>query len=115
MTRWEEFAGGTRRAPRFPFGFPVRYRPLEESVWREGEGTNISRSGVLFKAAAPLRLRGILEVSFVMPEIPGETPATVVCQGRVVRQAPRNSPDGVEVAATIEAYRFHRATVPPSA
>ena len=109
MERWEEFEGATPRAPRFPLEFPLRYRASEDSPWRNGHGTNISRSGVLFSAEQPLRLRAPLELSFVMPvEIPGDSAATVVCQGHVVRQVPRGARGNVLVAATIETYRFQR-------
>ena len=62
MERWEEFEGATPRAPRFPLEFPLRYRASEDSPWRNGHGTNISRSGVLFSAEQPLRLRAPLEL-----------------------------------------------------
>jgi len=109
MERWEEFEGATPRAPRFPLEFPLLYRAGEDSPWQVGHGTNISRSGLLFRAEQPLRLRAPLELSFVMPvEIPGDHAATVVCLGHVVRQVPRTSRGGVFVAATIETYRFQR-------
>lgn len=114
MERWEEFEGATPRAPRFPLEFPLRYRAGEDAAWRQGRGANISRSGLLFRAEQPLRLRAPVEVSFVMPvEIPGEFPATVICQGHVVRQVPGDSRGGVVVAATIETYRFQTERKPP--
>jgi len=109
MERWEELEGATPRAPRFPLEFPLLYRAGEDLPWQVGHGTNISRSGLLFRAEQPLRMRAPLELSFVMPvSIPGDYAATVVCQGHVVRQAPRSSRGGVLVAATIDSYRFHR-------
>jgi hypothetical protein len=114
MERWEEFAGATPRAPRFPLEFPLRYRAGEAADWRQGRGTNISRSGLLFRAEQLLSLRAPVEVSFVMPvDIPGESPATVICQGHVVRQAPGDSRGGVVMAATIETYRFQLERKPP--
>ena len=108
MDRWEEFVGGTRRAPRFSLEFPLSYRPSEDSVWRQGRGTNISRSGVLFRADAPLQLQQRVEVSFPIPvEIPGRPAATVVCRGQVVRLVEQPE-QGVLIAATIESYRFRR-------
>jgi hypothetical protein len=110
MEHWEEFEGGTPRARRFPMEFPLRYRPADDTTaWLEGRGANISRSGMLFRAEQSLRLRAPVEMTFVMPvEIPGESPATVICQGHVVRQSPGDSHGGVVIAATIETYRFQR-------
>jgi PilZ domain len=110
MERWEEFAGGMPRAPRFPLEFPLRYRLAEEVPWREGRGTNISRSGLLFQVAEPLVLQTPVEVTFVIP-VPtiGQPAATVVCKGHVVRQGTAGeSPSTVTVAATIETYRLQR-------
>lgn len=113
MEHWEEFEGGTPRARRFPMEFPLRYRPVDDAAWHEGRGTNISRSGMLFRAEQSLRLRAPVEVSFLMPvEIPGESPATVICQGHVVRQASGDPQGGVVIAATIETYRFQRESNP---
>ena len=106
MNHWDEFEGGTRRAPRFPLEFPLSYRTADEAVWHEGRGANISRSGLLFHAQAPLQVRGWVEVRFPVPiQIPGRAAATVVCRGHVARQVdqPRT---GVLVASTIESYRF---------
>ena len=109
MERWEEFEGATPRAPRFPLQFPLRYRAGDDTAWRQGHGTNISRSGLLFRVEQPIRLRAPVELSFVMPvKIPGNTPATVVCQGHVVRQASGQARGELVVAATIETYRFER-------
>ena len=113
MERWEQFKGGTPRAPRYPLEFPLQYRPGEETPWRKGRGTNISRSGLLFQAEQPLHPSVPVEVSFVMPiQIHGEIPATVICQGHVVRQAGAKSAEGVVIAVTIETYRFQRSPTP---
>jgi hypothetical protein len=113
MERWEEFEGGVPRAPRFPLEFPLQYRRSEDAPWREGRGTNISRSGLLFRTVEPVPVRATLEVSFVMPaEIPEDARGTVVCHGRVVRQVPGDSQGEVVVAATIETYRLQRARKP---
>ena len=112
MERWEEFEGGTPRAPRFALEFPVEYRADRKAAWRRGRSANISRSGVLFLAECPLDLETPIEVSFMVPvRIPGEPPASVTCQGHVVRQAVVDeSRDQVAIAATIEVYRFERHT-----
>jgi hypothetical protein len=109
MERWEEFDGGIPRAPRFPLEFPLQYRAGEDDPWRQGMGTNISRSGLLFRAGEPLPMRASVEVSFVMPAgMPEDSRATVICHGRVVRQASADSEGDVVIAATIETYRFQR-------
>ena len=109
MERWEEYEGATPRAPRFPLQFPLRYRDSDDVDWRQGHGTNISRSGLLFRVERPIRLRAPVELSFVMPiKIPGNTAATVFCQGHVVRQAHGQARGELVVAATIETYRFER-------
>ena len=113
MERWDEFEGGIPRAPRFPLEFPVLYRANEDAPWRQGLGTNISRSGLLFRTEGSVPLRASVEVSFVMPaEMPEDSRATVICHGRVVRQVPGESEGEVVVAATIETYRFQRERKP---
>ena len=108
MERWEEFEGGTRRARRFTLEFPLRYRPLGQADWHSGRSTNISRSGLLFRAEQSLNPQTPIEVSFVMPvEVRGEFAATVICQGRIVRQiATVGSPGPLALAATIDTYEF---------
>jgi hypothetical protein len=109
MERWEEFAGGIARAPRFPLEFPLQYRAGEDAPWLQGRGTNISRSGLLFRTEEQIPVRAAIEVSFLMPaELPEDSRATVICHGRVVRQSPGDLPGEVVVAATIETYRFQR-------
>ena len=111
MERWEEYEGGTRRAPRFAFEFPLRYRSAGGLTWHAGDGRNISRSGLLFQANDPPEGLTVIEVSFLGPvRLPGEPAAAVVCQGRVVRQVPLDGlPGGTAVAATIDNYRFERS------
>jgi hypothetical protein len=108
MERWEEFEGGAPRARRFELEFPLSYRPLGHSDWHSGRSTNISRSGVSFRGEQPLDPQTLIEVRFVMPvEVHGELPATVLCQGRVVRQiTAAGSPEPAALAATIDTYEF---------
>jgi hypothetical protein len=108
MERWEEFEGGTPRARRFALEFPLHYRSLGHSDWHSGRSTNISRSGVSFRGEQPLDPQTPIEVRFVMPvEVHGELPATVICQGRVVRQiAAVGSRESSALAATIDTYEF---------
>ena len=112
MERWEEFEGASRRAPRFPLQFPLRYRSGDDTEWREGHGSNISRSGLLFRVEQSIPLQTPIEVSFVLPlQIPGKSVATVACRGRVVRQASGLGRGDVVVAAVIESYRFEPTKV----
>ena len=108
MERWEEFEGGTPRAHRFAVEVPLCYRPLGQADWYSGRSTNISRSGLLFRAERPLDAQTPIDVSFFMPVLlHGELPAIVICQGRVVRQIPAVGSHGsLALAATIEAYEF---------
>jgi len=110
MVRWEEFQGGTPRAPRFPLEFSLSYRVVDDTVWRGGRGTNISRSGLMFLTEQPVPVDARLEVSFSMPvRLPGRIAATVICRGRIVRQTVKPESDRFLVAATIDSYRFLRA------
>jgi len=96
----------SRRAQRFSFHVPVRYR-ARGGEWHEGRMENISRSGVLFHVAAAPDLDTEVEIAFVLP-LPVTAPR-IVCRGRVVRMVPAgNGTAGARVAATIASYRFIR-------
>jgi hypothetical protein len=114
MERWEEFAGGKPRAPRFPLKLRLRFRTLDDEVWRYGRGINISRSGLLFESRQVLHPHSEVEVSFVIPQqAAGKPGATVVCRGRVVRQAATTRHQApTAVAATIETYNLRREPRP---
>jgi hypothetical protein len=112
MERWEEFEGATRRAPRFPLQFPLRYKSGGDAEWREGHGANISRSGLLFRVEQSIPPQTPIELAFVLPlQIPGKSVATVACRARVVRQASGAGRGEVFVAAVIESYRFEPTKV----
>src|SRR5689334_21244381 len=110
MERWDNFDGGRPRAPRFAFDVPLQYRRSGETAWRNGRGTNISRSGVLFHTDQRLDVHSPIDVSFHVPiQLRGEGPASVLCRGRIVRQVATAPGDiGVVLAATIDSYRFQR-------
>ncbi len=99
------------RARRFPIETPVRYRESGRTEWNEGTTINISSSGVLFRCAAALEPKKMLEMQIVFPaEITGGDPANVVCTGPVVRAVPASSADSLpSQAAAILHYRFTRA------
>ncbi len=99
------------RAQRFPIETPVRYRKSGRTEWSEGTTVNISSSGVLFRCAAALEPKTMLEMQIVFPsEITGGVPANVVCVGPVVRSVPPSSPGSFpSQAAAILHYRFTHA------
>jgi len=100
--RWEEFAGGKPRAPRYPVRLPIRYRPPGASDWRPGTTVNVSRSGLLFQTeqAPPPAKELELRLSLF-----GK--AEIVCQVRIVRHADSPALHPI-VAAAIDHYIFRR-------
>jgi hypothetical protein len=102
---------GSLRAPRFPIRMSLHYRTPDESEWREGETENISRSGVLFHATAPLNVSTPLEITFALPvEVGGESGALVLCRGQVVGIVLRPYSDTPPcVAAKFVEYRIVRS------
>jgi len=95
------------RACRFDLDLPLHYRPIGEPEWHEGRTENISRTGVLFRAAEILDVDTEVEMTFSLPLAPA-APA-VVCRGRVVRTAlPGGDARRSGLAVTISRYRFRR-------
>jgi len=86
------------RATRFAVPVPLRYRLAGTAAWSDGRIENISRSGLLFRAARPLPLDTALEMTFALPV--GPAGRDLFCRGRVVRTVPG------AVAATIATFRF---------
>jgi hypothetical protein len=82
QTDSEKSVGYIPRATRFPIKLPVHYRESGSLVWREGGTTNISRTGVLFKAEQYLPLQTPLEMRIAFPS---PLKVTLVCRGHVVR------------------------------
>jgi hypothetical protein len=79
----------------------MRYRASGEPAWSRGDTVNISRTGVLFQAGDPIEPATLLEMHILFPsEITGDSPASVICWGHVVRI------DGSALAAAILKYRF---------
>jgi PilZ domain len=100
--------GFVPRADRFQMALPVRYRRLTEESWREGQIENISGSGILFRAGAPLELAAKIELAFSLPSSdPHEPAASIHCKAEVVRLAPPQLPDcRPGLAAAITRFRF---------
>jgi PAS domain S-box-containing protein len=105
------------RAKRFQLSLPLRYRPIGESQWRTGTTENISRSGILFRAAESVPLSVQLEINLVLPaEIAGLSATEVVCRGEIVRTVEPESPAfSPALAAKILQYHFQHGSQLPEA
>ena len=101
---------GTRRPQRFAMSLPVQFRTLDATAWQEGQSENVSRSGILFRAAQPLEVDTVIEMMFDLPvEMGGEAGAHVVCTAHVTRVLPAATPEQPPLlAARIHEYRFVR-------
>jgi hypothetical protein len=96
------------RAWRFELDLPVHYRPIGDAHWHEGRTENISRSGVLFRAADILDVDTEVEMRLVLPVEP--TAPAIVCRGRVVRTVlPGGDGRRCGLAVAISRYRFRRS------
>ena len=95
------------RAPRLPLNLQLRYRPVGAAHWHEGRVENISRSGVLFRAADLVDVDAQVEITLLLPV--RLSASSIVCRARIVRTV---RPGGFEMhpglAATISRYRFRR-------
>jgi len=95
------------RAARLPLNLPLRYRAVGATRWHEGRIENISRSGVLFRAADLVDLDARVEITLVLPL--RVSTSALVFRARIVRTI---LPGGFEkrpgLAATISRYRFRR-------
>ncbi|MGH9450653.1 MAG: PilZ domain-containing protein [Terriglobia bacterium] len=97
-----------QRAPRFPVEFPIRFRSVHESAWRDGWTENVSRSGVLFRCDQALKTGTWVQMCFELPaEVLGRRGAEVECSGHIVRaEPPYGAQAEVLLAATISNYRL---------
>ena len=89
-----------RRAVRFEIGLPLRYCLVGERRWHPARTYNISKSGVLFVAPAPVSVNAKLQIEVTLTSGADQPPGAVVCVGTVVRQGPSCSGNHV-VAARI--------------
>ena len=96
------------RASRFPLHLLVRYRRVGDPEWRQGKTENISRSGVLFRAAELVLPDTDVELRLALPvAAPGREPPEVSCRGRVVRTvSPSENEPWPGSAIVIEHYDF---------
>jgi hypothetical protein len=111
LRRLETDPATAGRPQRFAIAMPVYFRRLEEITWQEGRVENISRSGILFRAAQPVEPNTRVELRFDLPaEVGGEPGAHVVCVGEITRVIPSPMPDEPPIlAASISDYRFVRS------
>jgi hypothetical protein len=95
------------RAPRLPLSLQLRYRAVGATRWHEGRVENISRSGVLFRAADVVGLDAQVEITLLLPlSVSG---SAIVFRARVVRTVLPGGPEKRPgLAATISRYRFRR-------
>jgi hypothetical protein len=99
-----------RRAKRYPMWVPLRYRQRGEDEWREAVTENISRTGVLFRAAQPVAVDASIEILIAPPaEIFDETDGPFVCHGRVVRTDPREAHEWLAAATLGQCLPIHAA------
>ena len=92
------------RASRFSVQLEMRYRTAVDRQWRPGQTRNVSRSGILFHADAPIPPETEVELELVIPgTVAGEPPSRLCCAGNTVRMTDDASPS---VAATVDEYRL---------
>ena len=90
------------RALRYNLQLAVRFRPAGGTTWSDGVTQNVSRSGVLFRAADALDTNTPVELRLALPI--GSSPdafSEVICSGRIVRTvapSPSDSRPGIAVA-----------------
>jgi hypothetical protein len=103
--------GGRPRDQRARLASPIRYRRKTEGQWHSGETVDISGSGLLFLAQAPLELGTEVEVILrVKPEgAENHLLLQLVLQGKVVRRVLANWP---EVRPATALRVFHCQVVP---
>ena len=77
---------------------------------------NISRSGLLFTAQQPHPVNTRIELTFALPKVlRNEPPATVRCQGDIVRNALSATETGQPaIAIRIAEYEFTRTPASPA-
>jgi len=103
------------RARRFALHLRVYYRELNGEGWFEGRTENISRTGMLFSCAAPIRVDTIVELKLQLAAAvaKGDHPAEVLCKGKVVRIEQMGGLDArTALAVAIQPYRITRRNQP---
>lgn len=92
-----------RKSRRFDLKLPLQVvRCGRSSLRSRGETRNLSSSGVLFSADAPVNIGDPVEYVITLPSDSAVSNVRLKCLGKVVRN------DGHESAATLERYEFVR-------
>jgi PilZ domain-containing protein len=101
-------SGWRPRARRLAVQLDLQFRTAKSAEWTESQVRNVSRSGVLFDADAPIAAKTSVELIFEMPEeISGQPGSKVLCKGRVARcLPPHGSNPKHAVAVHITGYEF---------
>lgn len=99
-----------RRGKRFTLHWPVWYRAASESEWHSGMTENISSSGALIRAEAPIVSATPVVVVIAMPSTPSRPRSCLVGEGRVVRSlGSLSQTEGSAFAVAVPRYRFDRS------
>jgi hypothetical protein len=106
-----------RRSKRFGINLPVQIEVLGgKRVARSAETSNISSGGISFASAKEVKIGGKIEYLITLAD--GKEPVRIRCFGKVLRieHAPANPAETPwQVTATIERYKFIRASEPDPA
>jgi PilZ domain len=108
----------TPRERRLRHRVALLFRVSGGDEWLEGESENVSRSGLLFRAASQLQAGAKVELILDMPkELTGEEDARVVCEAAVVRVEAvpltrKNRQESFLMACTIAEYKFAPVSQP---
>jgi hypothetical protein len=98
------------RARLYPLLLALRFRQLGRKRWSKATTENISYSGVLFRPGKSMKPDTPIEMRMALPKaVAGEPPATLMCQGRIVRVLPHESENKRPgLAARITEFHFVR-------
>lgn len=84
---------GSDRATRYPIQAPLEYRRCGELEWLAGRTENMSRTGILFRAAEVLEQEARIEMRIELWQgALGGPGALVISDGRIVRALPTTTP-----------------------
>ena len=87
--------GTAARARRIQIESGLRFRPVGQADWHQGLTSDISPSGVLFRADRIVDVQTPVEMTFVVPaKIAVVQGALVVCRGQIVRTIMPAARDG---------------------
>jgi PilZ domain len=104
--------GNVPRAARYVLKAPAICRRAPDGDWRAGETVDVSRSGVLLASDADWDVGDRLEIRLLL-SASGSPVADIRASGKVVRIGRRLDGGRVEIATTIDDYRFERGDGDP--